>query len=152
VQLKGYCERNDVRCVIFRVPGIYSAEKLPIRRITSGEAIVCAQDSGFTNRIHADDLVAFCVESLISEPEAGIYNCCDGRPSTMYDYFTQVARAMNLPMPEEISLQQAQQQLSSGMLSYLSESKRISNKKLLSYFKSRFQYPDLQAGLKSISQ
>ncbi len=146
-QLVDYCERNGVKCVIFRVPGIYSAEKLPLRRITSGEAIVCAQDSGFTNRIHADDLAAFCVEALISEPEPGIYNCCDGQPSTMHDYFTRVARAMNLPLPEEISLQQAQQQLSPGMLSYLAESKRISNKKLLSHFKSRFQYPNLQAGL-----
>ncbi|HED33166.1 MAG TPA: NAD-dependent epimerase/dehydratase family protein [Gammaproteobacteria bacterium] len=151
LQLKNYCERNAVKCVIFRVPGIYSAEKLPIRRITSGEAIVCAQDSGFTNRIHADDLAMFCVEALLSEPEAGIYNCCDGQPSTMHDYFTRVARAMNLPSPEEITLQQAQQQLSPGMLSYLAESKRISNKKLLSHFKSRFQYPDLQAGLKNIS-
>ncbi|VAW59738.1 Nucleoside-diphosphate-sugar epimerases [hydrothermal vent metagenome] len=148
-QLKNYCKKKGVKCVIFRVPGIYSAEKLPIRRITSGEAIVCAQDSGFTNRIHVDDLAAFCAEALISEPEAGIYNCCDGQPSTMHDYFTQVARAMNLSMPEEISLQQAQQQLSVGMLSYLAESKRISNKKLLNHFETQFKYPDLQAGLKS---
>ena len=147
LQLKEYCEKEQVECVIFRVPGIYSADKLPVKRITSGEAIVCAEDSGYTNRIHADDLTAFCVEALISQIRPGVYNCCDGRPSTMHDYFIRVAAAMNLPRPEEISLQQAHQELSPGMLSYLAESKRISNKKLLSNFKTRFEYPDLDAGL-----
>jgi len=151
-QLKAYCERAQVACVIFRVPGIYCADKLPLRRITSGEPIVRAEDSGYTNRIHADDLAAFCVEVLTAECEQGVYNCCDGQPSTMYDYFTRVATAMNLPAPEEISLQQAQQQLSAGMLSYLAESKRISNKKLLRHFKTRLQYPDLQAGLENCVQ
>jgi len=148
IQLIKYCEKVHSQYVVFRVPGIYAADKLPVKRITSGEPIVSAQDSGFTNRIHADDLSAFCVEALVEEVMPGIYNCCDGHPSTMNDYFMKVADAMKLPRPKEISLQQAQQELSSGMLSYLAESKRISNKKLLNNFKTRFKYPDLDAGLK----
>jgi len=147
-QLKKYCEKVQAQYVVFRVPGIYAADKLPVKRITSGEPIVAAQDSGFTNRIHADDLSAFCVEALTEDVQPGIYNCCDGHPSTMNDYFMKVAQAMKLSPPKEISLQQAQQELSSGMLSYLAESKRISNKKLLNNFKTRFKYPDLDAGLK----
>jgi len=149
-QLIKYCEDAHSLYVIFRVPGIYGKDKLPVQRITSGEPIVNAEDSGFTNRIHADDLAAFCVEALISDVPTGIYNCCDGHPSTMNDYFNKVADAMNLQRPEEISLLQAQQKLSPGMLSYLAESKRISNKKLLNNFKTEFKYPDLDAGLKSL--
>jgi len=148
VLLKKYCEKNKVQLIIFRVPGIYAVDKLPIKRISSGEPIVNAQDSGYTNRIHADDLVSFCVEAIIEKVQSGIYNCCDGQPSTMNDYFMKVADAMKLPRPQEISLQQAQQQLSAGMLSYLAESKRISNKKLVSHFKTQFNYPDLNTGLK----
>lgn len=147
-RLQGYCAQHNIDCIIFRVPGIYAMDKLPLKRISSGEPIVRAEDSGYTNRIHADDLAAFCVEAM-SEPVAtGVYNCCDGNPSTMNDYFLRVAEVMDLPEPPQISLQQAQAELSPGMLSYLAESKRISNEKLRRYFKTEFQYPDLQAGLK----
>ena len=177
-QLKKYCATLQVPLIIFRVPGIYAADKLPLKRISSGEPIVNAQDSGFTNRIHALDLARFCVEGLLENvvttenawaENAGsnntgannarlnnvcseIFNCCDGQPSTMNDYFMKVADAVKLPRPKEISLQQARQQLSAGMLSYLAESKRISNKKLLRYFKTEFKYPDLLAGLKSLDK
>jgi nucleoside-diphosphate-sugar epimerase len=149
-QLIKFCEKFEVEFVVFRVPGIYAANKLPVKRIASGEPIVKAGDSGFTNRIHADDLTAFCVEALTEKNDSGIYNACDGNPSTMNDYFMKVADAMNLPRPEEISLQLAQQTLSKGMLSYLAESKRISNKKLLKNFNTRFKFPDLTTGLKTI--
>lgn len=149
-QLKEYCKKIKIPCIIFRVPGIYAADKLPIKRITSAEPIVSADDSGFTNRIHADDLSAFCVEALTCDVKAGVYNCCDGHPSTMNDYFIKVADAMALQRPVEISLQQARKELSPGMLSYLAESKRISNKKLLKNFTTRFKYPDLHAGLQGL--
>jgi nucleoside-diphosphate-sugar epimerase len=147
-QLQAYCAQHDIDCIVFRVPGIYAMDKLPLKRITSGEPIVRAEDSGYTNRIHADDLAAFCVEAMTEPVAAGVYNCCDGNPSTMNDYFLRVAEVMDLPAPSQISLQQAQAELSPGMLSYLAESKRISNEKLRRHFKTEFQYPDLQAGLK----
>jgi len=149
-QIIKYCEKNNVHFIVFRVPGIYASDKLPVKRITSGEPIVNAADSGYTNRIHAEDLSALCVEALLENVASGIYNCCDGQPSTMNDYFTKVADALNYPRPEEISLLQARQQLSEGMLSYLAESKRISNKKLLSHFNTKFKYPNLTSGLKSL--
>lgn len=136
-QLLTYCDKNKISCIIFRVPGIYSKEKLPIKRITSGEPIVSAEDSGYTNRIHADDLSAFCAEALVEDIGSGIYNCCDGHPSTMNEYFVKVADVMSIPRPAEITLLQAQDELSAGMLSYLAESKRISNKKLLNNFKNK---------------
>lgn len=151
-QLIAYCDKAKISCVIFRVPGIYAADKLPLKRITSAEPIVKAQDSGFTNRIHADDLSAFCFEALTKDIDSGIYNCCDGQPSTMNDYFIKVADALELSRPKEISLLQARQELSSGMLSYLAESKRISNKKLLNNFMTRFKYPDLAAGLQELNK
>ncbi|MEZ5479459.1 MAG: hypothetical protein R3E95_18840 [Thiolinea sp.] len=37
----------------------------------------------------------------------------------MTDYFNQVADYAGLPRPPQVSLQEAQQQMSAGMLSYL---------------------------------
>ena len=146
-QLQQYCQSKNIECIIFRVPGIYAIDKLPEKRITSGEPIVSAIDSGYTNRIHAEDLSEFCVEALTQKINSGVYNCCDGNPSTMNDYFVRVADFLGIDRPKEISLQQAKKELSAGMLSYLAESKRISNKKLLDNFSTKFKYPDLQSAL-----
>ena len=145
-----FCQRLGIALVILRVPGIYGPGRIPLDRIKSGQPIVNKQDSPFTNRIHADDLVTICEQALLDTNITGIYNVSDGHPGTMYDYFVGIAEAMNLPAPPAISLADAQHQLSEGMLSYMAESRRIDNHKLLKDFALVLQYPDLQAGLKNI--
>jgi len=149
-QLIDYCEMYHVPRVVLRVPGIYGPDKLPIKRISSGEPIVREQDSPYSNRIHAHDLVNICMEAILSDDIEGVYNCSDGNPTTMYDYFIKVSDALNIKHPPAISLQQAKQKLSAGMLSYMTESRRIDNKKLLTDFKLRLMYPDLDSGLSMI--
>lgn len=149
-QVQKFCQRLKIPLVILRVPGIYGPGKIPLARIKSGQAIVNKQDSPFTNRIHADDLVSICERALLQTEITGIYNATDGNPGTMYDYFVGIASAMDLPAPPAISLAEAQQQLSAGMLAYMAESRRIDNKKLLKDFDIFLQYPDLKAGLKDI--
>lgn len=145
-----FCRQHNIPLVILRVPGIYGPGKIPLARIKSGAPIVSKEDSPFTNRIHADDLVNVCEQALLDNTITGIYNVTDGCPGTMYDYFIGVASTMNLPAPPVISLQQAKAELSEGMLSYMAESRRIKNKKLLNDFKLELQYPTLKDGLKKI--
>ena len=149
-QVQQFFQRLGITLVILRVPGIYGPGKIPLGRIKSGQPIVNKQDSPFTNRIHAADLVNICEQALLDTNITGIYNVSDGQPGTMYDYFVGIAEAMNLPAPPAISLADAQHQLSEGMLSYMAESRRIDNNKLLKDFALVLQYPDLQAGLKNI--
>jgi nucleoside-diphosphate-sugar epimerase len=146
-QVQQYCQQQNIPLVILRVAGIYGPGKIPVERIKSGEPIVNQQDSPFTNRIHVADLVTVCERALVSPTITGIYNVTDGHPGTMYEYFTGVATRLNLPAPPAISLEQAQQQLSAGMLSYMAESRRIDNVKLLKDFAMALQYPDLAHGL-----
>ncbi|HEY9032706.1 MAG TPA: NAD-dependent epimerase/dehydratase family protein [Pseudomonadales bacterium] len=148
-QAQALCQARNIPLVILRVPGIYGAGKLPLARIESGAPIVNQQDSPYTNRIHAYDLVSICRIALLDERITGIYNCSDGQPGTMYEYFIKVADAAGLPRPPAITLQQAQQQLSAGMLSYMAESRRIGNARLLRDFGIKLQYPDLDAGLQA---
>jgi nucleoside-diphosphate-sugar epimerase len=151
-QLQSWCQQRQLSWVILRVPGIYGPGKLPLQRISSGEPIVRQEDSPYSNRIHAYDLASICIQAVMDEAITGIYNCADGHPSTMYDYFMKVAQATGLPAPEAISLQQARTRLSAGMLSYMAESRRIGNEKLRRDFKLELRYPDITAGLADISQ
>lgn len=146
-QAQQFCQRLNIPLVILRVAGIYGPGKLPIERIQNRLPIVNQQDSPYTNRIHADDLVRVCGKALLDDSITGLYNVADGHPGTMYEYFTGVAAALNLPAPPAISLQEARHQLSAGMLSYMDESRRINNSKLLKDFGLELRYPDLQSAL-----
>ncbi len=150
-QLKSYCKRTNAERVILRVPGIYGCDRLPVARIKQGRSVVKDHNS-FTNRIHEDDLARICVAAGEKNKPAPIYNVSDGQPGTMAQYFTETARALNLPLPPEISWQEAQRVMSPEMLSYLSESRRIDNTKMLEELGIKLLYPNLHAGLAACVQ
>ena len=148
--LREWAIKHDIEYVILRVSGIYGPGRLPIERLQQGLPILREDLAPFSNRIHQDDLAMVCVAAAEKAPNGAIYNVCDGHPSTMSHYFKSVARALDLPSPPEIDQDQAQQQLSVGMLSYLSESRRMGNQKLLTELGITLQYPDLAAGLANL--
>ncbi|MGE5152652.1 MAG: SDR family oxidoreductase [Bdellovibrio bacteriovorus] len=133
--------------VILRVAGIYGPDRLPLERIRQGLPLVRAEESPFSNRIHVDDLVAALQAAMERAPSGSVYNVADGHPSTMTDYFIAVADAAGLPRPPLIPLAEASGQLSEGMLSYLAESRRLSNRKLVEELGLRLRYPTLAEGL-----
>lgn len=149
--LRAWCDENNVPFVILRVPGIYGPGRLPIDVVKSGRPILRESESGYTNRIHADDLAAICVRA--GEPDAppGIYNVSDGQPGTMAQYFKAVADLIGVPHPPEVSLEEAQRVLSAEMMSYLTESRRVDNHKMLRELGIMLSYPTLIAGLRSAS-
>ncbi len=148
-QLVDWCGLYQSQWIILRVPGIYGPEKLPLARIREGTPVLREQDSPYTNRIHADDLAAVCVAAMHSTQTDTVYNVSDGHPSNMTDYFFKVADAAGLPRPKTISRSEAQRVLSAGMLSFLQDSRRMSNAKMLEELQIELQYPDLVAGLPS---
>lgn len=149
-QLRDWSASSGGELVILRVAGIYAADRLPLERIRQGLPVINAEQAPWSNRIHAEDLVQVCLAAAHRAPPGGLYNVCDGRPSTMTDYFLRVAQAAGLPAPPQIDLHQAEGQLSAGMLSYLSESRRLDNRRLREELGMELRYPDLQAGLATL--
>jgi len=147
-QWSHWSKNNVVPITILRVPGIYARNRLPVARLESGVPVVRAQDCGFTNRIHADDLAMVVLAALNSERSNEIVNVSDGMPGKVGDYLQHAAATLGLPQLPEISLSEAQSQLSDGMLSYLAESRKISNAKMLKQLKVTLCYPDFKVGLR----
>lgn len=146
--LQRWSDINKCEYMIMRVPGIYAEDRLPIARLEKGLPIVNANEAGFTNRIHANDLARACKAAMESEVSNHIINVTDGNPSTMTNYFNHVADFANLPRPPQVSVQEAQQTLSAGMVSYLKESRKIRNDKMLDLLEVELLYPDLKTALK----
>ena len=148
-QLTAWGEQHHVDTIILRVAGIYGPGRLPATRLEKGLPVLREQDSPWSNRIHIDDLTQACLAAAERGIAGHCYNIADGHPSTMTDYFLKVAALLRLPAPERISLQQARQQLSAGMLSYLAESRRLDNRLLREELDVTLLYPTLTAGLPS---
>lgn len=148
-QLRHWSRTSGAELMILRVAGIYACDRLPLARIRSGQPVVRADEAPWSNRIHAEDLTAVCMAAMARAPAGALYNVCDGHPSTMTDYFSQVAEAAGLPQPPQIPLAEADGQVSAGMLSYLQESRRLSNRRMLDELDLTLRYPTLEQGLAS---
>ena len=148
-QVRDWAVASGGEWVILRVAGIYGPGYLPLSRLRQGLPIVGAGEAPFTNRIHVDDLARICLAALERPLTGEIINVCDGQPSTMADYFDRVADLAGLPRAPKISLAEAAERLSPGMLSYLRESRRIRNDKLRELLGVELLYPDLELGLRA---
>lgn len=146
-RLRDWSSASGGELVILRVAGIYAADRLPLERLRSGLPVVAAAEAPWSNRIHADDLVTICLAAMERAPAGAIYNVCDNQPSTMTDYFCQVAAAVGLPAPPQIPLSAAPAHLSPGLLSYMQESRRLRNDKVLTELGVTLRYPTLADGL-----
>lgn len=148
--LQAFGARQGVDTVILRVPGIYGPARLPVERIGAGEPVVREEEAPYTNRIHADDLAAVCVGAMRRGRNGEVYNVSDGHPTTMTDYFFRVADALGLPRPPALPLDLARKRVSDGMRSYLAESRRIDNRKMLTELGVTLRYPTLDEGLAAL--
>jgi len=148
-QLMAWCGETGCEWIVLRVPGIYGPGKLPLARLRQGLPVLREADAPYTNRIHVDDLAAICVASMSSRHKNTVYNVSDGHPGNMTDYFFRVADAAGLPRPPVVSREEAQQVLSPGMLSFLNDSRRMDNTRLLKELGITLRYHDLDTGLAS---
>ena len=147
IQLSEWTRQSDTEIIILRVAGIYGPGKLPLARLRKGLPVIRESEAPFTNRIHSADLVKMAITAMQRGHNRAIYHACDGHPGTMTDYFKQVARKAGLPPPKEISLAEGEKSLSAGMMSYMRESRRLSNTKTLRELDLKLAYPSLQEGL-----
>lgn len=149
---QNFATAQGIPLMILRVPGIYSLDRLPRARIAKRTPVVSASECGFSNRVHAEDLAQIAVTSMAylerDTSDSVVLNASDGAPSKITEYLQAAAKQLGEPNLPVISMAEAQEQLSDGMLSYLSESRKISNAKLLAILDYKYLYPDFREGIK----
>jgi nucleoside-diphosphate-sugar epimerase len=145
-----YGRRSGVRVTILRVPGIYAPDRPggdPRERVRRGAPVLQAADDVYTNHIHADDLARACVAALHRGLPQRVLHVCDDSELKMGDYFDLVADRCGLARPPRLSRQQAQAQLPPMTLSFMSESRRLCNRRLKRELRLRLRYPTVEDGL-----
>lgn len=150
--LRRFGRGHNVAVIILRVGGIYGPGRLPEERLQRGLPVLNEAECGYTNRIHAEDLAQICLVAAKRGKPDNVYNVTDGHPGNMTQYFYAVADTLGLPRPPSLPMDQAREQLSPAMLSYLTESRRMDNSKLLREFGITLRYPDLESGLRGLKR
>lgn len=138
---------QGVTVIILRVTGIYGPGRIPISRLIDGHPLLRLEESAPTNRIHADDLAQVCVAAAEKGEAGEIFNVSDGHPSTMTEYFLAVAELAGLPRPPLVSMEEARRVMTPLMISYLGESRRMDNARMLERLGVKLRYPTLAEGL-----
>jgi nucleoside-diphosphate-sugar epimerase len=145
--IRVWCTERRVRRVVLRVPGIYGPGRLPLDRLRAREPAIRPDEAGISNRIHVDDLVEACVAAATNPEARGVYNVTDGNSCSSTEFLDRVARLANLPPPPRVSMDEAQLTFSPERLSFLNESRRVSNDRMLKHLGVKLRYADMDAGI-----
>lgn len=149
-QWRAFGRRAGVTVSVLRVPGIYALDREggdPRERVRRGAPTLRREDDVFTNHIHADDLARACVAALERGRPQRVVNVCDDTEMTMGDYFEWVADRFALPRPERLSRDLAVKRLSPLQWSFMSESRRLHNRRMKDELRVRLRYPTIEQGL-----
>ncbi len=140
-RIRDWASRNGVRASILRVPGIYANDRLPLDRIRVSMPAIVTEEDSYTNHIHADDLVRIIVATLRNGRPNRVYHASDDSEMKMGDYLDAVADAHHLRHPPRITRAEAQRMLPDSLLSFMNESRRLSNERIKKELKVRLRYP-----------
>jgi nucleoside-diphosphate-sugar epimerase len=139
--------RNGIETVILRAPGIYARDRLPLAHLARGVPALRPEDDVYTNHIHADDLAAIVALALHSARASGVYNASDDSEIKMGDWLDLVAARAGLARPRRVSRAAASSEVPPDMLSFMSESRRLSNSRMKAELGVRLRYPTVADGL-----
>jgi nucleoside-diphosphate-sugar epimerase len=134
-----------------RIPGIYAPDRAggtPRERLLRGTPVLCAEDDVHTNHVHSEDLARACVAALWKGQPQRIYNVNDDSQLKMGDYFDLAADLYQLPRPPRVARDSAQSQLPVMLLSFMSESRRLVNRRMKQELGLRLRYPTVLDGLR----
>jgi nucleoside-diphosphate-sugar epimerase len=141
LQIRDWARRNGVKASILRVPGIYAENRMPLDRLRVSMPTIVAEEDGYTNHIHADDLVQIIVAAMRRGKPNRVYHASDDSQMKMGDYLDAVADAYKLRRPPRISRDKAQRTLPDTLLSFMNESRKLMNFRLKRELKVSLRYP-----------
>jgi nucleoside-diphosphate-sugar epimerase len=148
-RLRAWGARSGVQVSILRVPGIYAADRLPLARLERGTPALRDEDDSYVNHVHADDLARMVIAALNHASPGRTYNAVDDLPQKMGEYFDLVADRHGLSRPPRIARSDAARVIPENLLSFMSESRRLSNQRIKQELRFRLRYPSVHDGIRA---
>ena len=132
---------------IFRLSGIYSDQSNILVRLKSGSANIINKKKHFFSRIHVEDIANVLFKSLSNFKSGEIYNISDDRPSSSEEVTLYGAKLLNVDNPKYIEIEDIKSEM---LKNFYKDSKKVSNKKMKSFFDYNLKFPTYVEGLNYI--
>jgi nucleoside-diphosphate-sugar epimerase len=148
--------KGAFKLAILRVPGIYSADRLPLARLAARTPALAAAEDVYTNHIHAADLAAIAAAALLrgrrrARPRVRVYHASDDSELKMGDYFDLVADTFGLARPPRLPRSAIAGEVPAALLSFMGESRRLDNTRMKRELGIRLQAPSVAVGVARIA-
>ncbi|WP_295641287.1 NAD-dependent epimerase/dehydratase family protein [uncultured Methylibium sp.] len=151
-RLRWYGRAFGVGVSLLRIPGIYAADRpggAPRERVERGTPLLRDADDVYTNHVHADDLARTCIAALHRGRPQRAVHVSDDTEMKMGDYFDLVADLAGLARAPRIARDEARERLTPMTLSFMSESRRLVNRRLKAELRVALRYPTVREGLRA---
>ena len=133
------------RAIILRLAGLYGPQRIPHLNLLGDGRPIPVPNRGHLNLIHVDDAARVVIAAFERAQPPRTYCVSDGNPVPRREFYREVGRLIGAdepifsePDPEASASHRA------------STDKRVSNRRLLSDFDLRLEYPSYREGLASI--
>ena len=136
---------------ILRIPGIYATDRqggTPRARLVKATPVLRREDDVYTSHIQADDLARACVAAIWRGKPQRVSNVCDDTQLLMGDYFDLAADLYQSPRPPRVARDAAADQLPLMLLTFMSESRRLDNRRMKKELRLALRYPSVDEGLR----
>ena len=142
-----FANKQNIPLQIFRLSGIYSEENNILVRLKSGNANIINKKNHFFSRIHVEDIANVLFKSLSNFKSSEIYNISDDKPSSSEEVILYGVKILNIEKPKSIKGKEIESEM---IKNFYKESKKVSNKKMKSFFNYKLKFPTYVEGLNYI--
>ena len=143
-----YAKLNHLSILVLRLSGIYGPGRSAFDRIYNKSFKIVKSPNILFSRIHIDDITNIIQKFIDNENLKGVYNLSDNMPATSEAIYLEAFRLLKLKPPTSKNLDELN--LSKTAMGFFSESKKVSNKKLLNNLNYKLIHPDYFSGMEDI--
>ena len=122
---------------IFRLSGIYSNESNILIRLKSRNVKLINKPNNFFSRIHVEDITNILFKSLSNFKSGEIYNISDDKPSSSEEVILYGTKLLNIDNPKIIETEEIESEM---LKNFYKDSKKVSNKKMKSFFNYNLKF------------
>ena len=142
-----FANKQSIPLQIFRLSGIYSERRNILVKLKSWKANIINKKNHFFSRIHVEDIANVLFRSLSSFKSSEIYNISDDKPSSSEEIILYGVKILNIEKPKSIEIKEIESEM---LKNFYKESKKVSNKKMKSFFNYKLKFPTYVEGLNYI--
>ena len=138
------------RLDLLRIAGIYGPGRSPLDTVRAGGSRRVIAPGHAFGRIHRDDIAGATLAAMRDGPSRRVLNLTDDLPAESAVVIAEAARLLNLPLPPEVSLEDALDAMTPMGRSFWAENRKVASRITQEMLQRRWTYPTYREGLADI--